>query len=144
MNPQTQPQPGSHPQGPRLFRIILPVNDIDKAAAFYTRLLGFPGERVSPNRHYFDCAGTILACVDPQPGGRAARPNPEPIYFAVSDIDSVHERARAAGCHRLDEAVVVQHWGERAFFAEDPFGNPICFVDATTLYTGGALSGAQP
>jgi predicted enzyme related to lactoylglutathione lyase len=124
------------PSVPRLFRVILPVSDIDRAAEFYGTVLGFPGERVAPNRHYFDCGGTILACVDPQPGGREVTPNPEHIYFAVSDIDAVYERARQAGCQQIEDSVQTQHWGERAFFAVDPSGNPVCFVDEATLYTG--------
>ena len=123
------------PSVPRLFRVILPVRDIDRAAAFYGAVLGFPGERVSPNRHYFDCGGTILACVDPQPGGREVRPNPEQIFFAVSDIDAVYERARQAGCEQIDDGVQTQHWGERTFSLVDPSGNAICFVDEATLYT---------
>jgi hypothetical protein len=27
-------------------------------------------------------------------------------------------------------------WGERRFWARDPFGNPISFVDEKTLFTG--------
>ncbi len=123
---------------PRLFRVILPVNDIDKAAAFYSTVLGIPGERVWESRHYFDCGGTILACFDPRKEERDydATPNPEPIYFAVSNIEDIYERAKGAGCQWIDEGVEVQHWGERAFFAGDPFGNSICFVDETTLFTG--------
>ena len=49
---------------PHLFRVILPVSDIDAAASFYARALGMPGTRVSGGRHYFDCGGTILACYD--------------------------------------------------------------------------------
>ncbi len=26
---------------------------------------------------------------------------------------------------------------ERSFYAQDPFGNKICFVDQSTLFTGG-------
>lgn len=32
----------------RLYRVILPVSDIERAAAFYTYLLDTTGERVSP------------------------------------------------------------------------------------------------
>ena len=46
----------------RLFRVILPVSDIDRAARFYGAVLGLEGVRVSNGRHYFDCGGTILAC----------------------------------------------------------------------------------
>jgi predicted enzyme related to lactoylglutathione lyase len=120
---------------PSLFRVVVPVNNIETAAEFYGRVLGFPGERISPNRHYFHCGGAILVCLDPR-AGRDAVPNPEPIYFAVSNIEEIYKRARQAGCQSMDESIEVQHWGERAFFAKDPFGNPICFVDQTTLFTG--------
>jgi uncharacterized glyoxalase superfamily protein PhnB len=26
-------------------------------------------------------------------------------------------------------------WGERSFYLRDPFGNPLCFVDETTVFT---------
>ena len=58
---------------PRLFRVILPVSDIDEAAAFYTVLLGMPGIRVWSNRHYFDCAGTILAACSRRPTASTGR-----------------------------------------------------------------------
>jgi catechol 2,3-dioxygenase-like lactoylglutathione lyase family enzyme len=50
---------------PRLYRVILPVTDIEAAEAFYTGLQGVEGQRVSPGRHYFDLGGTILAIYDP-------------------------------------------------------------------------------
>ena len=31
---------------------------------------------------------------------------------------------------------VMFGWGERSFYVRDPFGNPLCFVDADTLFTG--------
>jgi uncharacterized glyoxalase superfamily protein PhnB len=120
-----------------VFRVIVPVGDIEAAATFYARLLGIPGERVSRGRHYFDCRGTILACYDaladgdPEPVG----PNPQNVYFSVDAVDAVHERAREAGCRELTD-VQVMPWGERSFYARDPFGNPICFVDSRTLFTG--------
>ncbi len=32
--------------------------------------------------------------------------------------------------------IVVRPWGERSFYAEDPWGNPLCFVEEGTVYTG--------
>ena len=122
---------------PRLFRVILPVLDIERAAAFYGALLGMPGERVSGNRHYWDCGGTILACVDPTAGGLEFRPNIDHVYFAVEDLEAVHRRAASAGCDWLEDAIDTRPWGERSFYARDPFGNPVCFVDERTLFTGG-------
>jgi len=123
---------------PRLYRIILHVSNIERGAEFYHKVLGLAGDRVNSNRHYFDCGGTILALVEPprKGTGRKVKTNPAPIYFAVAGIESLHARAREAGCRSIDEGVEEQHWGERAFFAEDPFGNPICFVDAATIFTG--------
>jgi predicted enzyme related to lactoylglutathione lyase len=120
-----------------LFRVIIPVEDIDAAAGFYAKLLGWTGERVAPNRHYFDCEGTILACVDPQGEHAAFRPNIEHIYFTVDNLEEQLDRARAAGCSWLDERMETRPWGERSFYARDPFGNPICFVERGTEFTGG-------
>ena len=125
----------------KLYRVILPVSNIDQATMFYRQLLDAPGQRVSPGRHYFDCGGTILACYDPAAdgdhlnGGSHPHPN-QYLYFAVADIESTFNRAKAAGCRELDEKIERMPWGERLFYAKDPFGNPICFVDENTLFTG--------
>jgi predicted enzyme related to lactoylglutathione lyase len=123
----------------RLFRVILQVSDIERATKFYAELLGIPGERVSRGRHYFDCGGTILACFDPRADGNDfdATPNPDHIYFAVDDLEAAHARAKSAGCRKTDETIKTWPWGERSFYASDPFGNPICFVDAKSVFTGG-------
>jgi predicted enzyme related to lactoylglutathione lyase len=123
---------------PRLYRVILPVSDIETATSFYHDLLGQPGRRVSLGRHYFDCGGTILACFDPRADGDDfdACPNADHIYFSVPDVDAVFERALRLGCKRIDQAVQTQPWGERCFYATDPFGNPFCVVDEQTVFTG--------
>ena len=122
---------------PRLYRVILPVSDIEGAAKFYDCLLGFEGERVSSSRHYFDCGGTILACVEPAGEGLKFRPNLDHVYFAVDDIEAVFERAKEAGCSWLEDEISTRPWDERSFYAKDPSGNPICFVDESTVFTGG-------
>lgn len=130
-----------------LFRVILPVSDIDGAARFYGAILGSPGQRVSPGRHYFDCEGTILACFDPKADGDgyAAKPNPEPLYFAVTDLVASYEACRSAGARFPDGAppgvgplgrIARRPWGEESFYASDPFGNPLCFVSRATVFFG--------
>ena len=86
------------PSKPRLFRVIVPVGDIERAARFYRALLADAGQRVSPGRHYLDCGGTILACYDPRADGDAfdARANQEHLYLAVDDLERVLEQARGA------------------------------------------------
>lgn len=130
-----------------LFRVILPVGDIERAAAFYAAVLGAPGRRVSPGRHYFDCEGTVLACFDPQADGDgyAAKPNPEPLYFAVADLRSVYGACESAGAVFAEGAppgvgplgrIARRPWGEESFYAADPFGNPLCFVARDTVFRG--------
>ena len=123
----------------RLYRVIVPVSDMDRAAEFYGAIFATPGERVSVDRHYFDCGGVILACVDPHydSNGEAFRANPDHLYFAVDDLDAMFERAKGADCSWLEPAIASRAWGERSFYARDPFGNPICFVNDSTLFTGG-------
>lgn len=122
---------------PHLFRVILPVFDIETAASFYAHLLEMPGTRVSSGRHYFDCGGTILACYDALADGDPAEvgPNPQHVYFSVDDLHAAHTRAEEAGGRELTD-IEVRPWGERSFYARDPFENPICFVDSHTLFTG--------
>jgi catechol 2,3-dioxygenase-like lactoylglutathione lyase family enzyme len=127
-----------------IFRIILPVSDIDAAAHFYASLLDDGGgRRVSAYRHYFDVGAMVLALVDPTPDGVAARPNQEHIYFSVTNLEAVHARARALNClsntavHGASGGEIeVRPWRERSFYAEDPFGNPLCFVERGTEFAG--------
>lgn len=122
----------------KLFRVIAPVTGIDVAATFYAHLLGMPGQRVSGGRHYFDCGGTILACFDPRGDGDDwdAKPNPDHIYFAVDDLEATYERAKTAGCTQLEDQIKTRPWMERSFYATDPFGNRLCFVDERTTFMG--------
>lgn len=126
------------PAEPDLFRVILPVDDIDRAAAFYATLFDMPGERISGARHDFRCGSAILACADPHDGRPDAesRPDPHALYFAVRDLAAHHARAKAAGCRRLDARIRTRDRGERSFCARDPFDNPICLVDETTVFIG--------
>jgi predicted enzyme related to lactoylglutathione lyase len=125
---------------PKLYRIILPVSDIERAAAFYSAVLGEAGQRVSPGRHYFECGGTILACYEP--GADGDKPNKDwrfhpmqYLYFAVPDLESVLARVQEAG-GKIDEGIATMPWGERTFYAQDPFGSLISFVDERTVFSG--------
>lgn len=129
----------------RLFRVILPVSNINTAAEFYANVLGTPGMRVSDGRHYFECGGTILACFDPRADGDnwEARPNQDHLYFAVDDLERTFDACKRSGAKFQDGEVhggpagkiAKRPWGERSFYVNDPFGNPLCFVDATTVFT---------
>ncbi len=66
------------------------------------------------------------------------------MYFAVDDLEEVYRRAQKLGglsTHVGDGRlpmgeIATRPWGERGFYLSDPFGNPLCFVDSQTLFTG--------
>ena len=130
----------------KLFRVILPVSDIERAARFYRAVLGVEGVRVSGGRHYFDCDGVILACFDPRADGDPYEPTPNPewLYFAVDDLEAVFAACKRAGASLAPSevhgdpagSIAVRPWGERSVYVHDPFGNKLCFVDRTTMFTG--------
>jgi catechol 2,3-dioxygenase-like lactoylglutathione lyase family enzyme len=126
-------------KGPVLFRITLEVSDAARAGRFYERLLGIKGRAIGGGRVYFDCGGVLLALIDAAKPGAIA----QNVYFAVSDLDAVHARARALRCLSKENvhgepggAVATRPWGERSFYAVDRAGNRLCFVDRRTLFTG--------
>jgi predicted enzyme related to lactoylglutathione lyase len=128
----------------KLFRIILQVDDLDRAADFYGKLLDDPGRRIPrASRHYVDCGPVILALVDVTVGSDTPKPLPDNIYFSVSDLEAVHARAAALGCLSSDDVhgasageIMKRPWGELSFYVYDPWGNGLCFVDEGTLFTG--------
>jgi hypothetical protein len=90
-------------------------------------------------RVYLDAGGVTLQVVqapEPHPAAKA-------LYFAVGDLDALHARAARLDClsgelvHGMPAGEpIVRPWGERSFYAEDPWGNPLCFVDEGTIYAG--------
>lgn len=123
---------------PRIFRLILPALDLETAVPFYSDLLGLEGRVVGGGRAYFDCGPVILALLESEKA-----PIPEYVYFAVADLEAVHARARQLGCLSQQDVhgesaaeIAVRPWGERSFYAFDPSGNGLCFVDEKTLFTG--------
>lgn len=124
---------------PRLFRLNVEVGDLDRAATFYGELLGLEVRPQMGGRIYLDAGGVTLQVVQvpaPHPAAKA-------LYFAIDDLDAVHARAAPLGCLSGGDVhgtpagqPVVRPWGERSFYADDPWGNPLCFVEAGTIYAG--------
>ncbi|WP_372782196.1 VOC family protein [Phenylobacterium sp.] len=123
----------------RLFRLNIEVRDLDEATAFYSTLLGQEGRLQAGRRCYFTTGEVTLQVV------QTAAPQllPKALYFVVDDLASVHGRARELGClsgdmvHGAPAAEpAVRPWGEKSFYADDPSGNPLCFVEAGTIYAG--------
>jgi predicted enzyme related to lactoylglutathione lyase len=124
----------------KLYRVILPVGDINCAADFYGTIFQNAGKRVSPGRHYFACGSTLLVCYDPiadgdgEQGGWRFHPL-QYFYFAVSNLEEMFARVASAG-GTVDGPIAIMPWGERMFYAQDPFGSRISFVDERTVFAG--------
>jgi catechol-2,3-dioxygenase len=127
---------------PQFFRLNIEVGDLKSANSFYTRLLGVEGRRQAGSRCYFNCGSVTLQVVDVS-SSRQPHPLPKALYFTVRDLEAVYDRARVLGCLSPEEVhdapgdgIAVRPWGERSFYVEDPWKNPLCFVEQETVYTG--------
>ncbi len=132
----------SRKETPQFFRLNIEVGDLESAASFYTRLLGVEGRRQAGSRCYFDCGPVTLQVVDVS-SSRQPQPLPKALYFTVRDLEAVYDRAKSLRCLATGEVhdaegggIVVRPWGERSFYVDDPWKNPLCFVEEGTVYTG--------
>ena len=133
---------GAAPDVPNLFRINVEVGNLDEAATFYATLLGVEGRRQAGSRVYFTCGAVTLQIVDVSATG-APHPAAKALYFTVHDLDGVFARAQALDCLSRENVhgaegggISVRPWGERSFYAVDHWANPLCFVEAGTVYPG--------
>jgi catechol 2,3-dioxygenase-like lactoylglutathione lyase family enzyme len=127
----------------KLFRIAIPAPHLQRSRLFYERILGIEADATVPSRLYFHCDGVILALIDwSGPRKRPFSPLPNNVYFATDELDAVHRRATDAGAGEMSP-IETQPWGERSFYCFDPDGNPLCFVDAKTLFLGRGSTSTQ-
>lgn len=127
---------------PQLFRLNVEVGDLNSAISFYTKLLGVEGRKQAGSRCYFDCGPVTLQVLDVS-STRQPQTSPKSLYFTVDDLQAVYERANQLRCVSREEihdapggGIVVRPWGERSFYVEDPWKNPLCFVEEGTVYRG--------
>jgi len=124
---------------PQFFRLNIEVADLAKAVDFYNRLLDIEGRKQPGSRCYYEAGPVTLQVVEIKKPHTAAKA----LYFTVNDLEAAFERAKALGCLSRETVhdapgggIVVRPWGERSFYAEDPWKNPLCFVEEGTVYTG--------
>jgi predicted enzyme related to lactoylglutathione lyase len=127
---------------PQFFRLSVEVGNLEAGVEFYTKLLAVPGRTQRGSRCYFQCGSVTLSVLDVSSSGRP-HPAAKALYFTVKDLEAAFARAQALGCLSREDVhdapgggIVVRPWGERSFYAEDPWKNPLCFVEEGTVYTG--------
>lgn len=124
---------------PTLFRINVEVADVDRAAQEWGTLLGAVGRPQAGSRVYFTTGAVTLQVVECDPPHPAAKA----LYFLVDELEPIHARATTLGWLSKESVhgepggeISVRPWGERSFYAQDPWGNPLCFVQSGTVYPG--------
>ena len=127
---------------PQFFRLSVEVGSLEAGVEFYSRLLALQGRKQPGSRVYYECGPVTLQVVNVSSVGKphiAAKA----LYFTVKDLESIFERATSLGSLSRESVhdapgggIVVRPWGERSFYVEDPWKNPLCFVEEGTVYTG--------
>lgn len=127
---------------PQFFRLNVEVGDLDEAIHFYSTLLGVDGRKQPGSRVYYECGPVTLQVVDVSSVG-TPHVAAKALYFTVNDLESIFERATSLGSLSRESVhgargggIGVRPWGERSFYVEDPWNNPLCFVEEGTVYTG--------
>jgi len=127
---------------PQFFRLNVEVGDLASAISFYSSLLGIQGRKQAGSRCYFGCGPVTLQVLDVS-SSREPHPAAKALYFTVNHLEEVYERAKLLKClsaedvhHESGGGITVRPWGERSFYVEDPWKNPLCFVEEGTVYRG--------
>lgn len=118
----------------RLHQIALPVQDIDRAVAFYRDALGVPLLFTAPpGLAFFDCGGVRLMLSPPSPGLERTG---SVLYFGVDDISATHAALVARGVvfgqapHKIATLADREVW--LAAFT-DSEGNPLALMSEPRL-----------
>jgi hypothetical protein len=129
-------------EAPSLFRMNIEVGNLNEAAKFYRKLFGLVGRMQAGSRCYFKCGAVTLQVVDVSSVGKP-HPAAKALYFVVNDLDAIFARAKSLRCLSDEDVhgepggqIRVRPWGERSFYVEDKWRNPMCFVEAGTIYPG--------
>ena len=135
-------RPQTQPDVPQFFRLNVEVGNLDAAEKFYATLLDVQGRRQAGARVYFECGPVTLQVLDVS-SARTPHPAAKALYFTLRELEPAFGRAKALGCLSRESVhdapgggIVVRPWGERSFYAEDPWKNPLCFVEEGTIYPG--------
>jgi predicted enzyme related to lactoylglutathione lyase len=127
---------------PQFFRLSVEVGNLEEAISFYSKLLGVQGRKQPGARCYFESGAVTLSVLDVS-SSRSPHTAAKALYFTVRNLEAAFERAKELGCLSQESVhdapgggIVVRPWGERSFYVEDAWGNPLCFVEEGTVYPG--------
>src|SRR3954447_17675216 len=89
----------------QLGQIAVPVQDLERATAFYRDTLRVPFLFAFPGLTFFDCAGVRLMLSVPEAG--EVDPRASVLYFRVHDLDATYRTLVDRGVSFIDEPHLI-------------------------------------
>ncbi len=120
----SEPRIGLGPNG----QILIPVSDVDRAAAWYRDVLGIRYLFGFPGMAFLDAGGVRLYLARPEEPGFDGRAT---LYFRVAEIDAAVAALEARGVafsdrpHLIFDDGSTQTW---MCFSSDPDGNNVALM----------------
>lgn len=111
-------------------QVLIPVEDLDRAVAFYRDVLGVPYLFSAPPQMSFFQAGVVRLLIGVLPGGQP-RLRGSAVYFKVPDIHAVARTLTTRGVSfAVNPHVVHRTPTSELWLAEfrDPDGNPLALM----------------
>ena len=109
---------------PKLFRVILPVADIELAKTFYSLVLEMPGERVSRAAITSIAAAPCSLATTRSPMAMSAKMvgsiTPDSMSISLFPISIKPTSALQAGATIVEGGIQRMPWGERHVLGERP------------------------
>ena len=121
--------------GATIGQLLVPVEDLDRAVAFYRDTLGLAFLFVAPPRMSFFMAGSVRLLIGVPEEGQT-RDRGSAIYFRVSDIHAVHKELSARGVtfgtgpHVVHRTPTSELW---LVDFRDPDGNQLVLMSETAV-----------
>lgn len=119
-------------------QLLIPVDDLERAVAFYRDVLGLPFLFAAPPRMAFFACGGIRLLVGVTPAGQKTKRS-SAIYFRIKDIAAVFAALSAKGVQFLAPPHVVNRTPESALWLaefSDPDGNQLALMSEVAVGAG--------
>jgi methylmalonyl-CoA/ethylmalonyl-CoA epimerase len=105
-------------------QIAIPVQDLDRAVAFYRDMLNLPMLFQVPNLAFFQC-GEVRIMLSP-PEGPGAPTKASVLYYKVADLQSAYQMLQERGVKLVDAPHLIAKMEDHDLwmaFVEDTEGN---------------------